>query len=54
MKNENNNMWSQYKKSGTQLQLTTDDLTTIPTSDCHSTTINTLGNNKKYCNMTAT
>ena len=53
-KNENNNIWSQYKKAGTQLQLTTNDLTTIPMSECHPMTINTLSNNKNYCDMTAT
>jgi len=54
MKDENNNMWRQYKKVRTHLQLTTDNLTTIPTSECYPTTVNTLSNNKNYCDMAAT
>ena len=53
-KNENNTMWSQYRKAGTQLHLIKDNLITIPTSDCYPTTVNILSNNKKYCDMAAT
>ena len=53
-KNEDNIKLSQYRKAGTQLHLIEDDLTAIPMSDCTPTTVNTLSNNKKYCNMTAT
>ena len=46
--------WSRYRKAGTQLHLIEDNLTTIPMSDCTPTTVNTLSNNKKHCDMIAT
>ena len=51
-KNEDDETWSKYRKAGTQLYLLEDDLTTIPTSECTPTKVNTFSNNNKYCDMT--
>ena len=53
-KNADDTMWSKYRKAGTQLHLLADALTIIQTSECTPMTVNTLSNNKKYCDMTAT
>ena len=53
-RNNDDTTWSQYRKTGTQLHLLQDDLTTIPTSECTPTTVKTFSNNKKYCDIVTT